>query len=168
MTKSFLTLFTAIICTMGSAAQAADYHNATQGVSFTHPDIAVLDNASGSDTSAKIPFTIGEPPFNVSVLLKNTGFHGSIDEFMAKEHQQQKDGGYAAEMTEKAVPLASGETAYELTRVTPYGTIYYFIFPILKSDEIMALWLMTSPDADPENKAYAAYTEMRDSLTISE
>lgn len=150
-----------------SSAQAIDYKNPSLGISFSHPDSVTPDMSNANKEPYKLPFTYGEPPFSVSVLLKDTGVTGKLKNFLKREHAEQKSGGYVGQVQEKNYTLASGQKAVELVRKTKYGTIYYFVFPTPKTKKIMALWLMSSSTADPEGQTIAAYKAMRDSLSLS-
>ena len=150
-----------------SGAQAVEYKNPSLGISFSHPESVKLDMSNAHKDPYKIPFTYGEPPFSISVLLKDTGVTGKLSNFLKREHSEQKKGGYAGQVQEKNYTLTSGQKAVELIRKTKYGTIYYFVFSTPKTDKIMALWLMSSSTADPEGHTISAYKAMRDSLSLS-
>jgi hypothetical protein len=150
-----------------SSAQAALYKNPALGISFSHPDSVKLDMSNANKDPYKIPFTYGEPPFSISVMLKDTGVTGELSNFLKREHSEQKKGGYAGQIQEINHTLASGQQAVELIRKTKYGTISYFVFPTPKTNKIMALWLMSSSTAGPEGHTIAAYKAMRDSLSLS-
>ncbi len=160
-----LTLITLSIFSI-SSAQAVDYKNVGLGLSFSYPDSIHLDMSNPDKDPYNIPFTYGKPPYSLSILLKDTGSVGNISTFLKTEHARQKAGGYAGEVQEKHYKLSSGHKAVELIRTTSHGTIYYFVFPTLKTKKIMGLWLMSSPAADPRGNAVTAYKAMRDSLAL--
>jgi hypothetical protein len=147
----FFTLLLLSLSCAGLSAQAAEYSNADLGVFFTHPD-NVVQNAPMSADPLKIPFTYGKPPMSVYVLLKDTGVKGSLEDFIRREHPYT---------------LPSGQHTVEIIRKTPYGTTYYLPFSTPRTGQVMALWLMTNSDADPNGEALKAYNQMKATLNVA-
>jgi hypothetical protein len=162
----FFTLLLLSLSCAGLSAQAAEYSNADLGVFFTHPD-NVVQNAPMSADPLKIPFTYGKPPMSVYVLLKDTGVKGSLEDFIRREHAEQKAGGYSASVEEHPYTLPSGQHTVEIIRKTPYGTTYYLPFSTPRTGQVMALWLMTNSDADPNGEALKAYNQMKATLNVA-
>jgi hypothetical protein len=164
--KRFALLTLSLSC-VSISANGAEYHNPDLGIAFTYPDSIKRDSANISTAPLKIPFTAGTPPMSVSVLLKDTGSIGTLDDFITREHAEQKSGGYFGQVEEHKHQLASGQHGIELIRQTKYGTIYYFVFPTPKTGKIMALHLMTSEIGDPTGEALKAYNQMKGSLHVA-
>lgn len=151
-----------------SECLAKEYVNHDLGIRFSYPENVTLDLANVSESPLNVPFVCGEPPFEVTIVLKDTGVEDSVSDFLSAEHEQQKAGGYFGEVVEEKHRLPDGRSAVELVRKTPIGTIYYFVFEVPKTPGVAGLWLVTSDAADPEGNAVEAYTMMRDSLSVAE
>jgi hypothetical protein len=166
----FLKTLTMSVCSLiclALPAHAATYSNADLGIVFTYPDKVKQDSANASVAPLRIPFTAGTPPMSVSVLFKDTGVKGTLNDFLTREHAQQKTGGYFGQVQEHSHQLASGQHGVELIRPSKYGTLYYFVFPAPKTGQIMAFSLMTSDVGDPTGEALKAYNQMKGSLNVS-
>ena len=141
------------------------YSNTQSGIAFEYPDYMKMETKSKGERPLKLLFTYGEKPFSVSILFNEVEGVADMNDFIQKEHRKQRDGKYQNEIVEKRYKIDERAEAVEFVRDTPFGTIYYFVFP--SNHKLYTFYHLTSKNADPDKQALKAYDVMKKSLKVS-
>lgn len=140
------------------------YRNEEIGIAFNYPKSFAIDKAQSKPEPLSVVFAYGEPPFSLHVLFKEITHPNTLEAFIAQEREQQATGGYTHEVKEKRYQIKGDIFAIEFIRTSEIGTIYYFVFPSLRTNKLFAFYHVTSKVADPNETAVKGYRLMRDSL----
>lgn len=146
-------------------AETYDYEYKLAGITFTHNNLSI-DEKSGRETPLSVIFQSGTMPFSVSVHFKEVVEEGSIDNFIQKEIEQHKLGGYTNEIKIFKVDLTDS-TAYEIIRDSKSLKIRWFIFESQRNKKLYSFWLAENNMLKKENSlAIEGYEEMKSTLQL--
>jgi len=150
------------------AAELHRYEDKSLGIAFYYPQALTIDKNASREAPLSVVFNHGQIPFVASILFKEIAGTGDLEEFIKMERQRQEQGGYKNEVQENRYLINQKMSAIEFVRESEIGTIYYFVFPSVKTGKLMAFWHTTSDIADPDRETVKAYQVMRKNLEISQ
>jgi len=164
--KTFTLLILLVTFQYTLYADEHSYKDTKSGISFHYPDIVILNKESSKKSPVSAVFTYGTAPFSSSVIYKEIEGSENIQNFIKKEHNAQIKGGYKKDVIEKNTNIDENTETVEWIRKTPFGSIYYFVFPSLKEHKLYAFYHVTSKNADPDQIALKAYELMKKTLIL--
>ena len=164
--RTIIFLFVVLISNF-LLVQTHAYEYKPAGIMFNHNNLSINEK-SGRQTPLSIVFQSGVAPFTVSVLFKEVSEDGTIDNFIQKEIQQHKQGGYTKEITISKVNL-KGTDAYEIIRDSKIVKVRWYIFVSQRNKKLYSFWFAENNMLKKENTlAIEGYEEMKTTLQLSQ
>jgi len=143
------------------------YFHGAENINFDYGSLK-LNTSSSKEKPLSIVFEAGASPFSISVLFKQEAEKALIEKFIAEEEDNQKRGGYEAEISINKF-TSQKITAYELIRESPVGRINWYIFQPQKSSNIYSFWLLENVHLEDENQlAVRSYNLMKETLRVGQ
>ena len=159
-------LLSIIIASSVSADGAINYQYKAGGISFSYDNVSIDENSS-RDSPLAVVFVAGTRPFAVSIIFRAEKGSDTLSEFVQKERENQKKGGYEKETTITKVDK-NNISAYEIVRKSKHMNIRWYIFKSIKNDNLYSFWLAENSGLKKENaQAIRSFETMKSTLVLS-